>query len=131
MTEECASRDLVRNRAAMPLLWLLPTVAILVAGGFAENRWIITPTWTGSLLVMGTACLLNASGCGRIHCFFTGPFFLAMAGVSLAFGLQFLPLGPNGWQHILAALLVGGVVFLFVPEWLWGRYRRTQQKGAT
>ncbi len=123
MKEICADRDLVANAKTMALLWVLPVATILVTGHFADSRWIITIGWTLSLLVMGAACLVNARGCGRIHCYFTGPFFLLMALVSLMHGLQLLSLGRNGWNTIGNVLLVGGVLLCVVPELFWGRYR--------
>lgn len=126
MNEDCAQRDLVKNPDAMPLLWGLPAAIILLTGCCAGGGWIVTISWTLSLLVMGGACLVNARGCGRTHCYFTGPFFLLMAVVSLLHGLQVLALGPQGWLYIGTVLLLGGVVLYFVPEWVWGRYRRAQ-----
>jgi hypothetical protein len=52
MNEDCSRRDLVRNRAAMPLLWVLPIGIILVTGYFAESGWIVTAEWTLSLLII-------------------------------------------------------------------------------
>ncbi len=49
---------------------------------------------------MGTACIANAVRCGRLHCYITGPFFVAMAVVTLLYGLGALPLGGNGWNLI-------------------------------
>ena len=131
MIDLSAPQDLVQSRAAMPLLWLLPTAVILLTGQFADIRWVITAGWTGSLLVMGTACLVNARGCGRMHCYFTGPFFLIMAAVSLLYGLQVLPFGARGWTYIGAVLLVGSVALCVLPERLWGRYRRAPQEDGS
>jgi len=36
--------------------------------------------------------------CGRVHCYFTGPFLLAMSGASILYGAGVLPLGANGWK---------------------------------
>lgn len=126
MSKACAQRDLVRNSDSMFLLWGLPAALMLLTVCCAGGGWIVTISWTLSLVVMGTACLVNACGCGRMHCYFTGPFFLLMAGVSLLHGTQVLSLGPQGWLYIGIALLLGGVLLYFVPEWVWGRYRRTQ-----
>ena len=125
MDDPCVRRDLARNPGAFPLLWLLPIGVILVTGQLAGGGWLMTAAWTASLLVMGGACLVNARRCGRTHCYFTGPFFLVMAAVSLTYGLNLLPLGPRGWSYIGAVLVLGGVVLCVVPERLWGRYRRT------
>lgn len=96
MNEACAQRDLVAKPRVRLLLWGLPAAFILLTGCCAGGGWIVTISWTLSLVVMGVACLVNARGCGRMHCYFTGPFFLLMAVVSLLHGLQVLSLGPHG-----------------------------------
>ncbi|MGQ0835540.1 MAG: hypothetical protein ACT4O5_11600 [Gammaproteobacteria bacterium] len=126
MSETCATRDLVRNSAAMWLLWGLPAVIMLLTVYFAGSGWIVTTAWTLALGVMGGACLVNARSCGRMHCYFTGPFFLVMAVASLTYGLHLLRLGPHGWLYLGAVLLAGAGVFGCVPEWIWGRYRSAQ-----
>jgi hypothetical protein len=126
MSGDCARPDLVKNPSAYVLLWGLPVGIILVTGSFAGG-WLVTAGWTLSLFIMGSACLVNARGCGRMHCYFTGPFFLIMAVVSLFYGLQLLPLGTQGWRSIGVVLLVGWAVLHFVPEWIWGRYRRAPE----
>jgi len=126
VNENCTTRDLVRNSVAMWLLWGLPAAIMLLTVCCAGSGWTVTSTWTLSLAVMGGACLVNARGCGRMHCYFTGPFFLVMAGASLAYGLHGLPLGPHGWLYLGAILLAGGGLLGFVPEWLWSRYRSAQ-----
>src|SRR5205809_7561377 len=52
-------RDLLCSGTKMFLFWCLPSFAFAL--GF-----------------MGTVCLLNASRCGRIHCYLTGPFFISV-----------------------------------------------------
>lgn len=126
MQESCARPDLVRNFKTMLLLWGLPVAIILASGYYAEGGWITTIAWTLSLSVMGAACLVNARGCRRTHCYFTGPFFLLLAVVSLLHGFQVLPLGPQGWRLIGTALAAGGILLYVVPEWIWGHYRRAQ-----
>ncbi len=37
--------------------------------------------------------MANALRCGRLHCYITGPFFVAMAIVTLLYGLGAVPLG--------------------------------------
>ena len=45
--------------------------------------------WTVALVWMGAACILNARRCGRTHCRYTGPYYLAMIApvVLLAVGI--------------------------------------------
>jgi hypothetical protein len=83
--------------------------------------------WSTSLAVMGVACLLNASRCGRVHCRFTGPFFILASVASLGYGLGFLPLGPSGWNWIGVGTIIGALGLTFIPELFLGRYR---QKGS-
>jgi hypothetical protein len=114
---------LVQNPNALIVLWGVPPVIMLLSAWRAGSGWIVTLTWTLSLAVMGGACLVNARGCGRMHCYFTGPFFLLMAVASLAYGLHWVLLGPHGWLYLGAVPLAGGGLLGFMPEWLWGRYR--------
>lgn len=126
MNGASAQRDLVDDSRTLPLLWGLPTALMLSSVCWTSGDGFKAITWTLSLLVMGTACLVNARGCGRIHCYFTGPFFLLIAVVSLLHGLRWLSLGPHGWLYI-GVVLMSGATFLFVvPEWVLGRYRHGQ-----
>ncbi len=75
---------------------------MLVVGAFwSETRvWL----WTPALLVAGTACLMNAARCGRLHCYFTGPLYLLAALATVLSGLRIVPLH---WGWILAAVASG------------------------
>lgn len=123
MNEACADRDLLKRGRAMWLLWSLPVSVMLVTGFLVGSGWVVTVSWTLALIVMGVACVVNARGCGRMHCYFTGPFFLLMAAVSALHGLQIFSLGHDGWSYIGMTLLIGGALLCLVPEWVWGRYR--------
>jgi hypothetical protein len=84
--------------------------------------------WAPALLAAGTACLINAARCGRLHCYFTGPLFLLAAGVTL---LRSLGIAPIRWNWILWALFVG-TPLAHVPEWIRGKYVnfKTKQEGS-
>jgi hypothetical protein len=101
------------------LTWGIP-VALLVISP-ARYFFIVWPT---ILTFMGVMCLLNAHRCGRIHCYFTGPFFLVLAVVGLLYGIGVVPLGARGWSKLSLALLIGSVALLYVPERTLGRYRQ-------
>jgi hypothetical protein len=116
-------RDILGNWRLTLLAYGLPIAAIMATGNPAVGNGWRTVVWTAACLVMGGGCLLNALRCGRIHCYLTAPFFLAMAGVTVLFGAGLVPLGPNGWNTIGLTLLVGGVVLTFGPEPIFGRYR--------
>ena len=102
------------------MAWGLPT-ALLIVGIFMPAP-IRTAVWAGSLVWMGVACVANAARCGRTHCYLTGPFFLAMAAVTVAHGTGMISLGSQGWLWIGAAIAVGTVVLWIVSERLFGKF---------
>lgn len=122
MANCCATdaKDLVGNKRISLLVWRLPLIGFAL--GFFVSPNFRTVLWTASLAVAGVACLVNASRCGRMHCYFTGPFFLLAAAVALTHGMGLLPLGSHGWIWIGVAVLVCGCILNFLPERLWGKY---------
>jgi len=112
--------DLTRRKVARFVLWQLPVI-VIIAGSFGGTVWH-TMLWTTALTLAGTACIVNAARCGRLHCYFTGPFLLLGAVVTLTYGLGVLPLGADHWGLIGVVLAVGSCFFVFVPEWRWGKY---------
>lgn len=122
MADCCATdpKDLVGNRRISLLVWGFPLMAFIL--GFFVSPIFRMLLWTVSLAVAGVACLVNASRCGRRHCYFTGPFFLIGAAAALSCGLGLLPLGPRGWIWIGMAVIGGGSISCFLPERLWGKY---------
>jgi len=113
-------RDLTGRKVGRLVLWQLPLVAF-VAGYFVGPIWR-TILWTAALTVAGTACVANAARCGRLHCYFTGPFLLLGALVTLTYGLGVLPLGPGRWGAIGLVVGLGSCFLGCVPEWIGGRY---------
>src|SRR5271169_566049 len=77
------------------LTWGIP-VALLV---ISPERYFFV-VWPTILTFMGVACLLNAHRCARVHCYFTGPFFLLLAGVGLLYGIGVITLGARGWSKL-------------------------------
>ena len=117
-----SERDLLCSGWSACLLWCVPW--FVFALGFDARPTLKTVLWTTSLGFMGVVCLVNASRCGRIHCFLTGPFFILAAVGSLTYGLGVLPLGPSGWKWIGTITVIGGIALAFIPELVLGRYRR-------
>lgn len=114
------SKDWTRGARGL-LTWCLPAAILLVSPVLGERYLVVI--WPIVLTFMGSACLLNARRCGRVHCYLTGPFFLLLAAVALLHGLGLVPLGRNGWGRLAEVLVVGSVLLLCGPEWLLGRYR--------
>ena len=124
MSEAMSSthRDWVSDSRGFALAWGLPIAALIAA------IWIAHPAktviWTASLVWMGAACLANARRCGRTHCFYTGPFFLVMAVVTVLHGFQIVPLGAEGWRWIGIAVGVGGGGLWCLTERFMGKFKR-------
>ena len=107
------------------LLYCLPVITIVASGFEPVSRGWRIAIWTAALAVMGGACIANASRCGRIHCYVTGPSFLLAALGTLLYGLGVIPLGANGWNVIGLTILIGAIVLCCLPELLFGKYRRS------
>jgi hypothetical protein len=71
-----SSRDWLSSPRTNALAWWIPKAAIVgalfIAPPARAGVWIIALVW------MGTACILNSRRCGRTHCRYTGPYYLAM-----------------------------------------------------
>lgn len=116
--------DLAARVSSLASIWWLPTAAIVAA--IFVNALVRTAVWAVALSWMGAACLLNAYRCGRVHCYFTGPFYIIAALTSLLYGFGSLPLGHRGWESIGIVLIIGSLLLNYVPERIWGRYRESK-----
>jgi hypothetical protein len=114
------SKDWVARRRSFVLGWGLPGLA-LAGSLFMEppgRAWI----WCLGLLWMGVACTANAFRSGRTHCYFTGPFFLLMACLTLLYGLGMVKVGARGWEWLGLGLVLGTVALGWLPEQMWGQF---------
>jgi hypothetical protein len=110
--------DLVGDKRAYFLLWRLPWVAV-VASLFIKDQSLKAGIWSTAFTQMGVACIANASGCGRMHCFFTGPFYLLAAVASFLKGSGRLPIP---WPALAGLTCLGICALWWAPERLWGKY---------
>lgn len=85
--------------------------------------------WAVALSVMGIAWMGNAARCHRVDRYFTGPFFLALADVTLLSGSGVVPLGRNGWTILGLTILGGAFVLCCLPELFFGKYREHSGTG--
>ena len=106
--------------------WLVPKVAI-VATAFASVP-VRTGVWIAALIWMGLACILNARRCGRVHCRYTGPYYLALTVPVLLGGLGKLPPGATTWFILGGLSVFGGLLIAWATEAAWGRYEK--RKGS-
>jgi len=101
--------------------WGVPVLALFLSASLAPP-WM-PPVWPAAFAWMGIACLVNAARCGRVHCYFTGVFFLIMAMASVLHGFELIDLGDSAWSWIGIISLVGAVALTVLPELILGRYR--------
>ena len=101
----------------------LPILAIVGAGAAPIPDMWRGVVWVGACLAMGAACLANALTCGRVHCYLTGPFAIAIGVTAALYGAGVLALGREGWNILGLVLIVGSVALTFIPELLLGKYR--------
>ena len=130
MTTDCNSdkEDWVANRMQFTLAWGLPT-ALLFASWLMELPSFLTGTlWMLGLSWMGFACLRNASYCGRMHCFFSGPYFILSGIVALGIGLNWPLLNLIDFSNLGLFLLIATPVICVLPEVLWGTYKPNRDK---
>jgi hypothetical protein len=118
------SRDLLSNRIATGSLYGIPIVALIASGFIQLDQGWRAAVWTASLMVMGGACIANALRCGRVHCYVTGPFLLAMAAVALLVGLGVIHGSQDLWNVLGLIVLIGMILTYWLPERLCGKYRQ-------
>lgn len=113
-------KDFTTDRVTAALLWGAPHIIFFI--GIFTNPMLRTILWSSALSIAGTACLINAFRCGRVHCYFTGPFYLLMAVLSLLYGLGILPFGQFGWVWIGSTVVIVGPILTRIPERIYGKY---------
>ncbi len=120
------TRDLSQKPLSFMLGWGMPILVLLsmnFARGIIPYHGIVA-ILAGTLAWMGIGCLINARRCGRRHCYLAAPILLAGAIGVLFVAYDIIDLGADGLNIIVwgTGLLVG---LTFVPEWIWGKYRRS------
>jgi hypothetical protein len=114
------SRDWLGSRGSSVLAWWIPHAAIL-AGLFVPMSLRVV-VWTVALIWMGAACVLNARRCGRTHCRYTGPYYLAMIAPVLVLGSGMVSAGIYEWI-VLGVIIVGGSKLIWwATERAWGKF---------
>jgi hypothetical protein len=71
---------------------------------------------------MGVACILNTRRCGRTHCRYTGPYYLAMIAPVLLFAVG---IGSAGFfaRLIMGDLILAGSGIIWrATEHSWGKF---------
>ena len=100
--------------------WWLPKGAI-VAALFAAVP-LRAAIWTVALLWMGGACILNAKRCGRVHCRYTGPYYLLMILPVPVLAFDLISASIYTWLALALLIVCGGWIIWWTTELRWGRY---------
>jgi hypothetical protein len=114
------SRDWLRSPRTNLPAWWIPQAAI-VAGLLAPVP-ARTAIWVIALVSMGTACILNATRCGRTHCRYTGPYYLAMTAPVLVLGSGIVSADFYGWLALAVVILAGSKIIWWLTERAWGQF---------
>ena len=112
------SADWLGSLRINTVAWWFPQCAILAALLLPPN--VRSAIWIVALAWMGTACLMNARRCGRTHCRFTGPFYLALIVPTLA--LRALSVGFYGWLALGLLIIGGSKLIWWATERAWGKF---------
>ena len=105
---------------SLGLVWGFP--AGVTAVGLLVDIYARMITWTIALAWMGTACILNARRCGRTHCRFTGPFYLALIIPAILLGSGINSFGVYAWLTLAAVIIFGSMMIWWGTERAWGRF---------
>ena len=123
-----SERDWASGKLSLPLIWVTPKLAILVT--FFTSVPARTAAWSVALIWMGVACILNSRRCGRVHCRYTGPYYLALILPVVLLGSGIVEIGTGGWIVLGISAVLGGPFITRVTENAWGRYELQRRHGS-
>ncbi|MGI9328771.1 MAG: hypothetical protein ACR2PZ_26385 [Pseudomonadales bacterium] len=118
--------DWAANLLSYLPIWGLPKVAIIISA-FAATP-LRTVVWIAALACMGVACIMNSRRCGRVHCRYTGPFYLILIVPVGLLGAGGFELGHYAWIALGALGVFGGYAITWVTESAWGRYENSRRQ---
>ena len=118
MTTAETSRDWLASTSSNLLAWWLPHAAMLA--GLLAPVLVRVVVWTVALLWLGMACILNSRRCGRTHCRYTGPYYLAM--IVPVFALGFISSSIYEWIALGVVIVGGSKLIWWATERAWGKF---------
>jgi hypothetical protein len=114
------SRDWLNNTRVNLFAWWLPQATILAA--LAAPPFTRATICIAALIWMGSACILNARRCGRTHCRYTGPYYLAMVVPVLLLVSGIVSADLYGWFALAVLILAGSKMIWWTTERAWGTF---------
>ena len=118
-----ATADWVSGVGTSVLAWWIPKGAIIAA--LLAPAPVRVAVWTTALLWMGTACILNSRRCGRTHCRYTGPYYLAMIAPVILLASGLITANFYGWLALAALIVFGGWIIWWGTERTWRKFSYT------
>jgi len=115
-------RDLAKSMTGFMVAWGLPLVVMVGLNFVPLPDNLFQGIVVFGLAWMGVACLMNARRCRRVHCVFTGPWFLLGSATLLLDLLDILSLDADQATLVANAALLGGVALGYATEKIWGKY---------
>ena len=115
-----SSRDWLHSPRTHLLVWKIPQAAIIVS--LLAPEPLRTAVWILALSWKGTACILNARRCGRTHCRYTGPYYLAMIVPTFVLGSGLVSVGIYGWVVVAGVIWLGSRLIWWSTERAWGKF---------
>lgn len=116
------AEDRAGSAKGFVLSWGIPIAMVLSVNFLGLSAFASQALVIAALGWMGVACLLNFRRCGRVHCIFTGLWFLLGAALLLAGLTGALPLTNDQATLAANATFFGALVLWFLPERIWGKY---------
>jgi len=102
------------------LAWWVPHAAMLAA--LFLRVPVRAVVWIVALIWMGSACILNARRCGRTHCRYTGPYYLAMIVPVLVLASIGVSANFYGWIILGVVIVVGSGIIWRASERALGKF---------
>jgi hypothetical protein len=91
----------------------------MLAGLFVPTP-LRAAVWAVALLWMGVACIANSKRCGRTHCRYTGPYYLAVIVPVLV--LAVVSSGIYEWIALAVVVVSGSGLIWWTTERAWGKF---------
>lgn len=113
--------DMVRRPVSALLWWCLPIALAVAASALRLPIRELAAFWSAAFVWMAVGCFLNAHRCHRLHCYISGPAFLAGAAAASLLAAGALANGPNTLNFIATGTFAV-VLASFLPEFVWRKY---------
>jgi hypothetical protein len=115
-----STRDWLLHPRTSVFAWWIPHAAIIAS--LLSPVHVRATVWTVAFIWMGVACILNAKRCGRTHCRYTGPFYLAMIVPVFLLTAGISSVGLSGWLFLGVLVVAGDKIIWWATERAWGKF---------